>query len=172
MFSTYMFPYRFKRVSGIVFGISFLLMSVWCYDSDLFSPVNPEVPVFAITSEGTGLWASGLFIGEGLSGTHLFSIIRNGILDEILFSILVVSGIIFAFSKEKIEDEMIQKIRSDSLAWALFFNYGLLLFFYLFFYEFTFLYVMMFGMISNLLFYIIRFRWMLHRYYKENDVKN
>lgn len=43
-----------------------------------------------------------------LSENTILGITENYILDEILFILLIISGLIYAFSKEKIEDEMVR----------------------------------------------------------------
>lgn len=168
MKARYLFPYKLKRVSGIVFFISLVLIAMWYIDSDLFSSINPKSPVFAIAGNGELVFGTNT---NTTNFTHYFSFIYDEILDEILFSLLIVSGIIYAFSKEKIEDEMIRKIRLDSLAWATYFNYTILLFCYLFFYGFPFLTIMTIAMFSNLLFFIVRFKWAIYQYNKNFDEK-
>lgn len=86
-----------------------------------------------------------------------------------IISTLVIIGLLFvAFSKEKHEDEYISKIRLESLVWAVYFNYGVLLFFFWFTYELTFFYVMVFNMFTVLLFFIIRFNWLVYKLKKQN----
>jgi hypothetical protein len=68
-----------------------------------------------------------------------------------------------AFSKEKQEDEYIQKIRLDSLLIA-FYVYGMLTVFgTLVFYSVGYLEFMGFNMFSIQLVFIIRFRWVMYR---------
>lgn len=79
--------------------------------------LNFKAPVFAIVGDGN--LVSSIGGDQNLStiaDTHYFSFIYNEVLDEILFLILIISGIIYAFSKEKFGNEMIKKIRKDSLA--------------------------------------------------------
>lgn len=162
MKTSYLFPYRFKKISGIVFWVSLVLLILLYSYSNLFNSINPEINVFTIRGEP-------IFEKEE-SGTFLlaekwFTITKTQILDEILFLLLIVSGLIYAFSKEKTEDEMVSKIRLDSLVWATYFNYIVILLGYLFVYGFAFLNVMMVALFSHLLFFIIRFRWIM---YKQN----
>ena len=62
-----------------------------------------------------------------------------------------------AFSKEKDEDELIAKIRLESLVWAMYLNYGILLLTFLLLYDFSFYWAMVFNMYTMLFFFIIRF---------------
>jgi len=78
---------------------------------------------------------------------------------------VLVSGIVFAFSKEKHEDEMVQSIRLNSLAWATIANYSILLLCYLFVYGFPFTNVLMAAMFSQLIIFILLFRYKMYRFY-------
>lgn len=90
-------------------------------------------------------------------GNNFFTIIEDNVLNEILGVLLLVSSVFVAFSKEKNEDELISKIRLESLVWATYFNYGLLLISLVCFYGYAFFFVMIFNMFTLLLFFIIRF---------------
>lgn len=169
MKTNFLFPYKLKKVSGVVFFISLILIIALCVDYDAFSTINPKSSVFAIA--GNGELVFGTNSKTVIFPTHYLSFIYNEILDEILFFILIVSGMIYAFSKEKTEDEMIIKIRLDSLAWATYFNYTIILICYLLFYGLPFLKIIVISMFSNLLFFIIRFRWAVYKYNKDFDEK-
>ena len=154
MKTSYLFPYRFKRISGIVFWIVLLVFITGYFDfNNLFENDYFKTKVFALVNTE--------ILGENV----YFGLTTNSVLDEILFLILIISGLIYAFSKEKTEDEMVSKIRLDSLVWATYFNYLVILFCYMFVYGIAFLNVMMVALFSHLLFFIIRFRWMM---YKQN----
>jgi len=73
------------------------------------------------------------------------------------------SSLLVAFSKEESEDEYISKIRLESLVWAVYFNYAILLISSLFIFDFAFLWVMIFNMFTILLFFIIRFNWQIYK---------
>lgn len=77
--------------------------------------------------------------------------------------IFIISAFFVAFSREKTEDEFIARIRLESLLWATYINYGILLFCFLFFYDFGFFYVMIINMFTILVIFIIRFQYLLHR---------
>lgn len=154
MKTSYLFPYRFKKISGIVFWVV-LVITVYSflnYDAVIENEMF-RFNVFTIAE--TGLITKSIFFG----------LTKNYILDEIFFSLLIISGLVYAFSKEKIEDEMVSKIRLDSLVWATYFNYIIIILCYIFLHGFTFMFVMMVALFSHLLFFIIRFRWLM---YKQN----
>lgn len=154
MKTSYLFPYRFKKISGVVFWVV-LIITVYSflnYDTVIENEMF-RFNVFTIAE--TGLISESVFFG----------LTKNYILDEIFFSLLIISGLVYAFSKEKTEDEMVSKIRLESLVWATYFNYISILLCYMFLYGFAFLNVMMIALFSHLLFFIVRFRWMM---YKQN----
>src|SRR5690554_316543 len=157
MKTSYLFPYRFKRISGIVFWISLLLLSGY-FILDNFVHFEIKTKVFSVIGN------SGL-----LGDSDWFMWIENSFIDEVLFLLLIVSGLVYAFSKEKTEDEMVSKIRLDGLVWATYFNYIVILLGYMFVYGVAFLNVMIVALFSHLLFFIIRFRWMMYRQNKISD---
>ncbi len=112
----YLFPNRFKNLSGWVFYLSliigFILWNTDAFDNYLVIPV-PDL----FGTVGT----DGLFDrGSGW--------MKNGVLDELFTVLIIVSGLIHSFSKEKVEDELIGKLRLDSLIWSLYINYGLVIY--------------------------------------------
>ncbi len=151
MKTNYLFPYGLKKVSGILFLLSFITLAAF-YCLDQFINFEIKAKVFAV-------------IGEyGLLGEDAyFSWIEDSVTDEILVIFAIVSGIIFAFSKEKQEDEMVASVRLHSLAWATIINYILILLCYVFVYGLSFLTVLMGIMFSQLLIFIILFRYNIYK---------
>ena len=92
--------------------------------------------------------STGLFTGE-----HLFFIYT---------SLVMLSGLfLVAFSKEKIEDEQIWQIRLDSLRWAVYINYLLLIISLIFIEDVA--HMLDLNLYVPLIFFIARFRWMIFR---------
>ncbi len=152
MKTTYLFPHRWRPVSGILFLLSSMaLASFFLFDwSEAL-----EAKVFAIIGNDG-------FIGD----VHYFSLLENYILDELLVALFIITGIVYAFSKEKQEDELVASLRLHSLAWATITNYTIILFCYLFIYGLPFLQIMMIAMLSQLLIFILLFRYKMYRFYK------
>ena len=109
-----------------------------------------------------------IFIDEILGDKHFFGIVNNNILNEILGALIVLSSLLVAFSKEESEDEYISKIRLESLVWAVYFNYAILLISFVLIFDLAFLWVMIFNMFTILLFFIIRFNWQISKLKKVN----
>ncbi|MBT8315474.1 MAG: hypothetical protein KJP26_13525, partial [Maribacter sp.] len=103
----------------------------------------------------------GIFIDEIVGTKKYFGIIANNVLNEILGVLVIISGLMVAFSKEKNEDEFISKIRLQSLVWATYWNYGILILAFLFVYDLSFLWVMIINMYTIIIFFIIKFNWSL-----------
>ncbi len=145
----FILPRVFKKIGwmlfipGILFGIMYLILKDELHFLDL--------PVFAIAND------------EILNKTVFFSIIKNNVFDEIIGLLLIAGGLFIAFSKEKTEDEFIAKIRLESLVWATYVNYSVLILSVIFVYGMTFFWILVFNMFTLLLFFIIRFNWALQK---------
>lgn len=155
MKTNYLFPYRLRAVSGLLFLLSLSVFVVF-FIFDLFVYYQINTKVFALVDNS--LFTEPVY----------FSFTENNIIDEILLLMAIVSGVIYAFTKEKAEDEMVSALRLQSLAWATMINYGIILFCYLFIYGFVFLNVLMVAMFSQLLIFIILFRYKMYRFYKSS----
>ncbi|PWK73712.1 hypothetical protein LX99_04097 [Mucilaginibacter oryzae] len=87
------------------------------------------------------------------------SILDENFDDEIQL-LMVLSGLILlAFSKERLEDEHITQLRSDSLQWAVYVNYSVFAVLIFASYGLGFLMFTMYNVLTLLVFFIIRFRW-------------
>jgi len=87
------------------------------------------------------------------TGEHLFFICTSLVMALGLF--------IVAFSREKIEDEQIWHVRLDSLRWAIYINYLVLIASLIFIYDTA--HILELNLWVPLIFFIIRFRWVLFR---------
>ena len=139
----YLFNNKWKRISGWIFYLT-IPVGMYLLFTDSF---------------------------EGLLKIQVFSLldfrwIENGFVDEILTFVIIVSGIIHSFCKEKIEDELISKIRIDSLVLSLYINYGVLVLFNFFVYELNYIYVMIFHLFTILILFNLIFRYKLNIHYK------
>lgn len=151
----YLFPNKYKKIGWIILipaAILGLITLILNFEPDI---LNFKLPAIFINK----------FFGE----KSYIGILENNILNEILGVLIIISSLLVAFSKEKNEDEYITKIRLESLVWAVYVNYGILLFSFLFIYELSFLWVMIFNMFTVLIFFIIRFNWQLSRLKKITD---
>lgn len=156
MKTKFLFPNRFKWLGWLLFIPAFLVsISISLFDINIDETWVVKVFAFSDT-----------FI---MNEKHYFTIIENGILDEVLLFCLIIGGILIGFSKLKVEDEFTSKIRYESLVWATYLNYGLLLFFTLFIYGVSYLNVVFYNTFTLLFFFILRFHYMI---YKLNKTTN
>jgi len=153
----YLFPSKYKKIGWVIFfpTLIFGLYTV-IYD---FEPNFLDFNVFAI------------FVDEiNFNETsNTFRLVNNNILNEILGLLMIVSSIFVAFSKEPDEDEFISKIRLESLVWATYVNYAVLILAFIFVYDLSFLWVMIFNMFTILIFFIVRFNIQLRKFKKSNS---
>lgn len=106
------------------------------------------------------------------NGNNFVEVVNNNVLNEVSGVLIIISSLLVAFSKEKSEDEYISKIRLESLVWAVYFNYAILLISFILIFDMSFFWVMIFNMFTVLLFFIIRFNWRISKlkktiYYEE-----
>ncbi|RKE98228.1 hypothetical protein [Ichthyenterobacterium magnum] len=141
MKASYLLPHRFKLFGWILFVIGLVLgiqLIASGYEFDLL-----KVNVLSIYNDDM-----------------FFKIIENSIIDELVALLIIIGGLIIGFTKEKVEDEFIYKLRIDSLVWAIIFNYVILIFAIAFVYDFTFFDVLVFNMFTPLMFFIVRFNFL------------
>ncbi|HVW94452.1 MAG TPA: hypothetical protein VHA56_00620 [Mucilaginibacter sp.] len=77
--------------------------------------------------------------------------------------LMVIGLLLVAFSREKVEDEHISQLRLDSLQWAVYLNYLVLILTAIFMTRDDFEDILWLNLWVPLAFFIIRFRWMLFR---------
>lgn len=88
--------------------------------------------------------------------------ITLALLDEVICIALLTGLLLLAFSREKIEDEWIQRVRLESFQWAIMVNALLLLAFIVFAHGTPFLTVMVYNMFTPLLIFVARYYYVLH----------
>jgi hypothetical protein len=93
----------------------------------------------------------------------LFGFIRTNTTGTLAGILVIIGGLLVAFTKEKVEDEFISKIRLESILWATYLNYLILIFCLLFFYDSGFVKVMTLNLYSIIVLFIIRFNFVLYR---------
>jgi len=151
MQTNYLLPNKYKAFGWVLLVIG-LIGGILMY-SQLIDGELLNMKVFSI------------YNGESIFGNDqgFFKVIENGVLDEIVALFIMIGGLMVGFSREKVEDEFIYKLRKDSLVWAIIFNYFILIFAVLFIYSFAFFDVLVFNMFTPLLFFIVRFNFLKHK---------
>jgi hypothetical protein len=153
MKTNFLFPNQFKKTGWIIFIPSLVLSLFWVAFE--FEPTFLDLSVISF------------FNDEFMSTMEFVTITENNVLNEISGVLLIVSALFIAFSKENGEDEFISKIRLESLVWATYLNYGVLIFALVFVYNMSFFWVMVFNMFTTLIFFILHFNWALYKSRRE-----
>ena len=148
MKTNYLLPNKYKPLGWILFIGGIISGFIIAFSGYEYEPIKAKV--LSIFNEG--------FLGA--NEMEYFKIIETGISSEIASIAIIFGGLIIGFSKEKIEDEFIYKLRKDSLVWAIIFNYIVLILAILFIYDLTFFHVLVYNMFTPLLFFIIRFNFL------------
>ena len=149
MKTTFLFPNQFRIIGWIMFLpalIGGIILLASGYDEDRWVLKVPAI-----------------FNLDLLGDPQSMVIVANGVSDEILLVMTIVGGLFAGFSKLKNEDEFIAKIRYESLVWAVYVNFAVMLFATLFVYGLYYLNVMMANMFTVSFFFIIRFHLMLYK---------
>ena|SRR5690606_21305623 len=156
----YLFPNKLKIPALVVFIISLILIVL--HYSDITTEINATVFVFV----------SDTFMPN--SNNVYFGFDKQNIYNEILDCSFFISGIILAFSREKVEDEMITFIRLKSLLYTTYFIFTLLILSEIFIYGLSFLNVIMgflysFVILTNIFYYTKLFIYKKQFSYENED---
>ena len=147
MTTKYLFPARYKSI-GLLLLIPAVLLGLYTVIND-WEPPFLNFPVF------------GIFVDDITHSESFTGITQNNILNEILGILIIIGALLVAFSREKDEDELITKIRLESLVWATYWNYGILILSFLLVYDISFYWIMVFNMFTILILFIIKFNFKL-----------
>ncbi|QMW03545.1 hypothetical protein [Spirosoma foliorum] len=151
MKTKWLFPHRFRLIGWIIFVPSAILgLAAMYYELDIISLIkeilfNAKPPTGTLTLEG------------------FFSAGSQNMTDEIAAIGVILGLLLIAFSREKVEDEMIGQLRLEALQWSVYANYIILAIAILTLYDNAFFNVMVYNMFTVLLVFIFRFRWLLYR---------
>lgn len=136
MKTNYLLPHPFLKL-GVILLLPFLLLSI------LSAHYHFELPFL--------VWE------DFRAGTGMLSPADENFTNEIAGLGLLLSLIFIGFSRLKIEDEYIMKIRLESLLWGIYINYLLVAAAFLLVYGGDFLTVLVYHLYTPLIIYIIRF---------------
>ena len=147
MKTKWLFPYRFRFIGWLIFIPSAVLGLAAMYAD------------FTINWLAANILSHAMTIKLENSITHL---VDNQNLTDELGAIGVIAGLLLiAFSRERVEDEMISQLRLEALQWSVYANYFVLIIAILTVYDTAFFNVMIYNMFTVLLVFIVRFRWLI-----------
>ena len=163
MNTKFLLPNKYKRIGWWIFFPALILASLVFFGG--YEPDWLEVKVPSLLHDDV------FFIGDSESdqGFKIMNLTKNNISNEITGVLLLVSCMLIVFAREKDEDEMIMKLRLESLLWAALVNGLLVLFCLIFTYDFTFYFVMVFNLYWLFLLFIVRFHWVLGKFRREAE---
>ena len=142
MNSRFLLPHKY-RLTGWIILIPFLILGILSVHLDY------EIPWLGVRVSIPGSFGEGFFQDSDYEN-FTNEVAALGVLIGLLF---------IAFSREKIEDEYIAKLRLDSLLVAVLGNYLLLFLAIVLLYGFNFFYALVYNMYTVLILFIARFHW-------------
>jgi len=147
---------KFKPVGWLLFLGSALL---WVYFSLLHPDGLPVLQMDVFTIAGSD------FFGNGSRGreTVYFGLINTSITETLFGLLFILGGLLIVFSREKVEDEFIARLRLQSFQWSFMINYILLFLLFFFIHGMEFLFVMVYHMFTILILFICRFHYLLYK---------
>ena len=146
MKARFLLSHPFKRIGWVVF-IPALIFGICVQHFELEIPGFEFTRLLMVTDNG--------IIVDGKP-------IANNLTNELAGLLVLVSGFMVAFSKEKIEDEWVSQVRLESLQWSVYLNYALLLITLLAVYDSQFFLVLIYNIFTILFFFIARFNYVLY----------
>lgn len=156
MKTNFLFPNSWKMVGWLLFIPGIMLVLVGSFFNVSLDDFL-QTKVLALYSDPI-LGTSGWFTWE-----------ENGIADELLTVMVIGGGLLVGFSKTKNEDEMISSLRYESLVWATYLNYGIILFTTLFVFGVAYMNVLIHNLFTLLFFFILRFHYRIYKVSKSAD---
>lgn len=147
MKTTLLFPHRFKAIGWILFVPSLLLGTLALINPDALLGIR--MTVISVFGDG---FASGFLKPMTVDITY-----------TLMGSLIIIGGLLIAFSREKFEDEYVAQLRLASFQWAVLVNYALLLVAFLAVYGINFLMVLPYNMFTVMLLFVTRFHYLLYR---------
>ncbi len=141
----FLFPHRYRLIGWAVFVPSLVLGLAYLYADfaleflTIYEPKTSEVHGWRINN-----WPINLT-------------------DEVAALGVIAGLLMVGFSKEKVEDEMVGRLRLDALQWSVYVNYLILALAILLVHGDRFLDVMVYNLFTVLLVFVVRFRWLVAR---------
>lgn len=147
MKTRFLFPNKYKLIGWIMLVPS-TIFGFFIIVTDYSLPFL-ELNVFSLTTQP---------LCE--NNSHWF---KNNLTDELVTVFFTIGALLAGFSKQKDEDEFISVIRLESLLWATYINYIVLLLSVLLVYDLGFFTVMIFNMFTVLIIFLLRFNFILYK---------
>lgn len=138
-----LFPHRFRLIGWLIFVPSAALGL-----ATLYADLSVDWLEFDLVNRYVKLTSGSLMATQNLT-------------DEVAALGVIAGLLLIAFSREKVEDEMMGQLRLEALQWSVYANYIILAIAILTVYDTAFFNVMVYNMFTILLVFIGRFRWLI-----------
>ena len=149
MNTNYLLPQKCKKIGLFILLPTVLFYIIYEYlDTSLFYS-GPEIFKMKVP----------VFFEDG----KFLSITSKSVYNGVIGGIVLISSLMISFSKEKQEDEFIEKIRLNSLLWTVYVNSLLVFISLILFYDGTFFWMMVFNLFNVLWLFSIRFNWQINK---------
>ena len=149
----FLFSHRYKLI-GWLLAIPALVLGLFVLLSDFsFEFLTLQLPFKYVFSDTFTNASSTINTTDEVAVLNLT--------DEVAAIGAIIGLLLVAFSKVKIEDEYVSKIRLESLQWAIYLNFALLIIAIALIHGMMFFNVIIYNMFTPLIFFIIRFHYIL-----------
>jgi small-conductance mechanosensitive channel len=152
MRTRFLLPRKFKPFGWILLAIAILLY--------LWINVFGDIPLLA-NAKILCIYYSGFPLEKNPATSMFFQVHQTNLAPDIIGILIIVGCLFVAFSRLKIEDEYISKIRLESLVWATCVNFILLIIAIMTIWGLDFLVVMEYNMVTILILFVLRFHYVL-----------
>ena len=149
MKKNYLFPHYFQWIGWVIAIASFVVL--------LLGVIND------ITIRMPALYVDVFFDDDNKDG--FFRMVKTSVY-SIAMPLLIIALIFIGFSKERVEDEFVQYIRSQSLIWSTYVSAGLFILGTLLIYGFLYMYIPYLVFFVFLLLFVIKFKIAMFRFNK------
>jgi len=170
MKKSYLFPTCCKKI-GYFIAVPFLLILILNLCNVPY--LNFEFKTFGILVHSLPTFTSEKIDGItnmnfefDMGGNTWFTMAKTDFKSTIVPIFIIIGLLMIAFSKEKVEDEMIVKIREQSLIWSVLVNFIILILGILFVFGFTYLHFLSVQIFFVLLLFIAKFNVELYHFNK------
>jgi len=140
-----LFPARFRWPGAFLMTVGLVLGALAVFGDFEISWLELRMP--AIYGDA--------FLGSMVR--NWFILFENNVTDELAAVLTLAGAMLLAFSRQPVEDEYVRQLRLESLLWATYVHYGLLILSILLVYGSGFFIVLILNVCSFLLVFIIRF---------------
>ncbi|MEI6901143.1 MAG: hypothetical protein WCL00_14800 [Bacteroidota bacterium] len=154
METKFLLPTKFKAIGWFLFGISILLY--------LWVNLIGDIP-FLANARIICVYYSDAPLFKAAGASKFFQFHQTDITPDIIGILLIIGCLFVAFSRLKVEDEFIMKIRLESLVWATLVNFILLIIAIIAIWGADFFVIMEYNRVTILILFVVRFHYVLYK---------